>query len=123
MNRTAPTPPSFSVGRTTLGEATVLSPSGSLTFETCQGLRDVLQEVAANPRTAVVVDCRQVRVMDSEALELLTTWHGALRDAGGSLRLCNLNDVCADILMATRLVHVLSVFGDLKEAAQIGGTP
>jgi anti-anti-sigma factor len=123
MSLNASATQSFAVSRTALGGATVLSPSSSLTFETCQELRDAFQQVAAIPRATVILDCRQVRAMDSEALDVLMTWHNTLKDGGGGLKLCHLNDVCADILMATRLVHVLSVFSDLKQAAQIGGSP
>ena len=66
--------------------------------------------------TAMYIDCRQVAIVDSEALELLTEWSERLREGGGSLKLASLNDVCSDILMVTRLIHVLNVVEDVKQA-------
>ena len=120
MNTDLDTVQSFAVGRTSLGGATVLSPSGSLTYETCAELRSAFEEAAETPHAGVVVDCRQVKAMDSEALELLVEWHEKLSDGGADLKLSNLNDVCSDILVVTRLIHVLGVCADIKDAVQAG---
>jgi anti-sigma B factor antagonist len=112
----------FAVGRTTIGGSLVLSPTGALTYETCTELRDALQQAAETPRANVVLDCRQVALMDSEALQLLVEWDTTLREGGGALKLSNLNEVCSDIFVVTRLVHVLTLFDDLKQAVGMGGT-
>ncbi len=108
----------FQVNRTTVGSATVLAPTGSLTFETCAAMEDALAQVGAEARPVVVVDCRQAKAMDSEALELLVDWHHKLRENGGGLHLAELNDVCSDILMVTRLIHVLNVSRSIEDATR-----
>lgn len=120
MSMESDTSQGFVVTRTPLGGATILTPSGSITFENCTELRTALEETGEGPRPAVVIDCRQLSVMDSVALELLTEWHRKLQEKGGELKLTNLNDVCSDILMATRLLHVLNVCQDIKQAIQCG---
>jgi len=121
MNAKADTASSCGVGRAVLGGATVLSPSGSLSFESCAELRSALEQAAETPHPCVVIDCRHVKTMDSEALELLTEWHVKLQENRGTLKLANLNDVCSDILVVTRLIHVLSIHADIRQAVQGGG--
>lgn len=106
----------FSVGHTALAGATILSPSASLTFENCKEMRAALETAASEHGHAVVLDCRSVSYMDSEALEMLVEMHEKLSAARVSLRLTHLNEVCMDILTASRLVHVLIVYGDLSQA-------
>lgn len=112
--------PAFAVSRAALGGAIVLTPSGAVTYERCAEFRVALEQAAEAPRAAVVVDCRQVSLLDSEALELITEWHGKLQESGGKLALSNLNDVCSDILVVTRLIHLLNVHEDVRQAVRSG---
>ena len=106
----------FDIHENRRAQTTVLTPSGSITFENCTRLREVLEEAAARAKPTVILDGRRIVALDSEALELLVEWHGRLDEAGGSLKLVSLNDTCADILTATRLVHVLNVYADIEHA-------
>lgn len=110
------------MARTTLGRATVLTPSASLSHETCAPLQGALKEESDLQRHTVVLDCRHVKSFDSEALELLLDCQRNLQKSGSKLMLCGLNDVCSDILMATRLSYVFRIFEDSKQAAQSGDT-
>jgi anti-anti-sigma factor len=110
----------FAVTLTTEGRDAIISPSGALTHETCAELTVSLEQVLPQGTPSVILDCRQVKAMDSNALELLLEWHEKLHSMGGSLKLCDLNDVCSDILIATRLVHIFSVYDDVKHAVQRG---
>jgi len=110
------------VSRTTVGNATILAPSGPVTFENCLELRTALEQAAEVPRPVIVIDARQVGTFDSEALELLVDWHQKLQECGGALKLADLNDVCTDILLVTRLGLTLTVFADVAQAVQ-GGRP
>ena len=110
----------FSVNQTDYDGITALTPTGSLTFENCAELRILLERAAGNAQPTVILDGRRIGALDSEALELLIEWHGRLSKAGGSLKLVALTDTCADILTATRLVHVLNVYEDIQQAIQDG---
>jgi len=107
------------IKRTEVGGASVLSPCESITFENCAELRKAFEDTAGSA-TVVVLDCRQVKSMDSEALTLLLEWHEKLRAVGATLKLVHLNDVCADILVVTRLIHVLVVCEDISLAVRSG---
>lgn len=120
MNEQAQAPTGFSVGRTTLAGKTILSPSESLTYASCAAMKTALDEVSSGHNPTVVLDCRAVAFLDSEALELLVETHEKLRALRGELRLTHVNAVCADILTATRLVHVLVVCEDINQAIKGG---
>lgn len=110
----------FKVAHATLGGTTVLSPSAALTHETCAALRAAVETAAEGHAPRVVLDCGAVAYMDSAALELLVESHEKLNALRGELRLTHLNEVCSDILIASRLVHTLTVSGDIRQAIKDG---
>ena len=75
------------------------------TFEECISLQ----------RTDIILDCKAVAYMDSDALQLLVRMHETLRNRGNLFKIIGLNDVCLDIFVATRLIH-LNVYEDIHEA-------
>ena len=119
MDRDDTSPDGFTIDIACVGNSTILTPSGSLTFDTCSETRTALDEACGTHAPAIVLDCNAVAVLDSEALELLVEWHDKLSAVGGSLKLVNLNEVCSDILVATRLIHVFVVYDDMQKA--VGG--
>jgi anti-sigma B factor antagonist len=121
MNSTESGWGAFAVGASTVDGVTVLEPSGSLTYESCPELRSAIDQIPPSSHRVVVLDCSLVKAIDSEGLELLVRLHETLRLEGGRLKLCTLNDVCSHILVAVRLVHILSVYDDVKQAVQSGG--
>jgi len=66
-------------------------------------------------RSDIILDCKAISYMDSEALELLVHMHEELRNQGNLLKIIGLNDVCRDIFVATRLIH-LHIYQDMHEA-------
>ena len=110
----------FSISQTDYDDITALTPTGSITFENCAELRILLERASERPQPTILLGGRRIGAVDSEALELLMEWHGRLSGAGGSLKLVALTDTCADILTATRLVHVLNVYEDIQQAIQDG---
>lgn len=104
-----------------VGGATVLAPSGSLTFETCEEFEQALISAAEGPETDVIIECKHIKLMDSRALELLVRSHQRLSDQGKNLKLIGLGEVCRDILMVTRLGHVLQVHDDFNSAISARG--
>jgi anti-anti-sigma factor len=107
--------PSSAISIAKVGTRTVLAPKKSLTFETCEELEATFEECLNDQRTDIVLDCKDVTFMDSEALELLVRMHEELRNRGSELKIITLNDVCRDIFVATRLIH-LHVYEDIHEA-------
>ena len=118
MRMTTEKHPEFVIGQTTRGDTTVLAPTGSITFENCAELRIALEQATVTPQPTVIIDAQRISAIDSEALDLLATWHQTLHERGGALKLVALTDTCADILTATRLVHVLNIYDDIQKAMQ-----
>ena len=98
-----------------VGSRTVLAPKKSLTYENREELQATFDECISQQRSDVILDCKAVGYMDSEALELLVRMHEELRSQGNLLKIIGLNDVCRDIFFATRLIH-LHVYEDIHEA-------
>jgi len=107
--------PSSAVSVAKVGTRTVLAPKESLTYETCEELEATFEECLNDRKADIILDCKAVTFMDSEALELLVRMHEELRTRGSVLKIITLNDVCRDIFVATRLIH-LHVYEDIHEA-------
>ena len=93
----------------------VLTPKRSITYENREELQATFDECVNQQRSDIILDCKAVGYMDSEALELLVYMHEALRSQGNRLKIIGLNDVCRDIFVATRLIY-LHVYEDIHEA-------
>ena len=93
----------------------VLTPKEPLTFENREDLETTFEECLTQQRSDIILDCKAVTYMDSEALELVVRMHEELRNRGSQLKIIGLNDVCRDIFVATRLIH-LHLYEDIHEA-------
>ena len=68
--------------------------------------------------TQILVDCSEVSHIDSKGLEFLLDSIEEAQKRGGNVKLCNLNQICRDILLATRLNSVFEIYDEVKEAAR-----
>jgi anti-anti-sigma factor len=98
-----------------VGSRTVLTPKKSITYENREEFQATFEECMKQQRNDLILDCKAVSYLDSEALELLVHMHEELRSQGNRLKIIGLNDVCRDIFVATRLIH-LHVYQDIHEA-------
>jgi anti-sigma B factor antagonist len=103
----------ISIGK--VGSRTVLAPKKSLTYENREELQATFDECINQQRSDIILDCKAIAYMDSEALELLVRMHEELRNQGNRLMIIGLNEVCRDIFFATRLIH-LHVYEDIHQA-------
>lgn len=103
---------------TEVGGWLVLAPQKSITYENCQEFKDCFDEVINQNKTEIILDCKSVKFLDSEALELLAKTHAELKSRGGALKIIDLSAVCRDILVATRLITVLYVYDDIHKAVK-----
>lgn len=95
---------------------TVLTPEKSITHENCPEIEKLFQEALEQDKNDVILDCKNIELLDSAALELLIKCHYELRRKRGALKIIGLNEVCQDILSATRLNNMLIVCKDIHEA-------
>lgn len=95
---------------------TVLTPARSITHENCPDIEISIHAAIEEGKTEVILDCKNVELLDSAALELLFLIHYELRSKRGALKIIGLNQVCQDILAATRMNNALLVYKDIHEA-------
>lgn len=88
----------------------------SITWENCADLKNKLKEKIDAGHTEIILDLKKVDHLDSAALELLVETHDNLMQNGGALKIAGLNEVCRDILLATRIINILFVYKDINEA-------
>ena len=103
-------------GMANAGARTVLTPKESLTYKNCEKVHASFTEFINQNKTEVILDCKAISFMDSQALELLIQMNDELKKRGGILKLASVNEVCRDILIATRLINILHVYKDMNEA-------
>ncbi len=101
---------------TKIASRTVLTPKGPLTYQNSDELETMFNECIIQGSKEIILDFKAVSFMDSEVLELLIRMHETLTKQGGMLKIINLDAVCKDILIATRLINVLHVFKNINNA-------
>ncbi len=65
----------------------------------------------------IVLDLRSVTHIDSTGLGVLAGLHASARQAGGGIKLANLNPRLRDVLGITRLLTIFKVFDSAEHAA------
>ena len=95
---------------------TIMPLKDAVTHENCDEIEAAYEEVISNGKTEIILDCQALTFLDSAALELIIRMHEELKNRGGALRLIALNDVCKDILVATRLINSLHIYKDIHGA-------
>jgi anti-anti-sigma factor len=98
------------------GSRTIIPLKEALTHQNCAALEAAFVEAIQNNRSEIILDCKALAFMDSKVLELLVRMHEDLKKRGGALRMVSLNDVCRDILTATRLINFLNIYKDIHGA-------
>jgi len=93
-----------------------LSLKNAITWQNCLELKKKLESKIAEGRTEIILDFKRVDLLDSAALEMLIEIHDVLMKQGGILKLAGLQEVCSDILMATRIINIFFVYKDINEA-------
>jgi anti-anti-sigma factor len=118
-NKVVEIKPSAAGGRTG-GARTILTPKEPLTHQNCKEVTAMFNEAINQHKTEIILDCKAVSHVDSAGLELLVQINEKLRERGGILKLTALNDVCKDILIATRLISLFPVYENVHEAIRHG---
>jgi anti-sigma B factor antagonist len=90
-------------GRIVLGEETV-------------ALREKVKGLLGEGKKKLVLDLKNVTMIDSSGLGALVAAHSSARAAGATLRLCNLGSRTNELLQVTRLLTVFEVSDSEAEA-------
>jgi anti-sigma B factor antagonist len=99
-----------------IGAVTVLDLAGKLTIdEGAQRLKDKINSLIVQERTAVVLNLAEVSYIDSGGLGQLVACHGSLA-RHGALKLLHVSKRNHDLLSITRLVTIFDTFDSEEEA-------
>lgn len=100
-----------------VGGVTILDLVGRLTIDQdAQRLKDKINSLIQEQRTAVVLNLADVSYIDSGGLGQLVASYGSLSKTTGGLKLLHVNKRNHDLLSITRLVTIFDSF-DSEEAA------
>ena len=101
---------SSKLGPTTTGTRTILSLKRAITSQNCAKLESTINEYIDQSKTEIILDCQALSFLDSDALEFLFRMHEKLKALGGKLKFICIDDVCRDILVATRLINIFDIY-------------
>ena len=99
-----------------IGPITLLELSERLTIEYVPELRDRLQTLAGQGRRSFLLDCSQVRVVDSQGIGGLVRDWVSLKNRGGKLKLLNPSVRLREVLQVVGLHKVIESFDDIEPA-------
>jgi anti-sigma B factor antagonist len=99
-----------------IGPITLLELSERLTIENVPELRDRLQNLAAQGRRSFLLDCSQVRIVDSQGIGGLVRNWVSLKSQGGRLTLLNPSVRLREVLQIVGLQKVIECFDDIEPA-------
>ena len=111
---------SSKIGITRVGSKNVLTPKGSISYQNIDVLKTMFNECLGNNKTEIILDCKAVSFIDSKALEFILGMHDELKKQGGILKIININEICRDIFIATRLINVFHIYDDIHKAIRSG---
>ncbi len=101
-----------------IGNVTILRLEGHLTLDAQdRSLRDMIEYLIALKRTKVVLDLEPVPYIDSLGVGEIVRAYSAVVRAGGSVKLARVSLRVHEILRATQLTKVLTVFDSVERAA------
>jgi anti-sigma B factor antagonist len=102
-----------------IDDVTVLDLVGKLTIDQdAQRLKDKIQSLILQQRTAIVLNLGDVSYIDSGGLGELVACYSSLAKTTGGLKLLHVNKRNHDLLSITRLVTIFETFDSEDEAVR-----
>jgi anti-sigma B factor antagonist len=78
--------------------------------------RSLIQTLIAESQVRIILDMADAHRIDSSGLGVLIEANGAVKTAGGALKLLNLTERNVQLLVLTRLTIVFEIFSDEQSA-------
>ncbi len=103
--------------RTKQGAVDVISGADPLNLDHVEDVRAVIEECLSSGQPRIVLDLREVPLLDSAGLEFLLEFRDRCSERGGQLQLAAVNPLCRDILEVTGLNSEFELFSDALAAA------
>ncbi len=106
------------VTATHYGDVTVLTLKGELTAESVDDFIEHRDQVLAQSRCHLVVDCAAITAFDSSALSALNATRKTCEQLHGAMKVCGLDDIGKKIFEITRLDRLFEMYDDLDSAVR-----
>ena len=95
----------------------IIDLEGQITLgETNRQLHEAIKQAVAEGKRDVILNLAKVMKIDSSGLGEIVAGFTTLNDNGGVLKLANLPDSVADLMMMTKLLTVFEVYDDERNA-------
>ena len=105
-----------------VGDVTVLDLWGQITLgDTSETLRATIKHLMDNGRTRVLLHLGGVHQVDSSGLGTLVAVYAGMQKSGGDLKLVQLSERLADLMVMTRLLTVFDTYTDEAGALESFG--
>ena len=102
-----------------VGDVTVVDVAGRITLgEGSSALRDTLKEIVGKGQKNILLNLGEVSYIDSSGIGELVSGFTTVTNAGGKLKLLNLNKRVKDLLQITKLYTVFDVHEDEAHAVR-----
>ena len=102
-----------------VGDVTVVDVAGRITLgEGSSALRDTLKEIVGKGQKNILLNLGDVSYIDSSGIGELVSGFTTVTNAGGKLKLLNLNKRVKDLLQITKLYTVFDVYEDEAHAVR-----
>jgi len=100
-----------------VGDVTVVDVAGRITLgEGSSALRETLKEIVGKGQKNILLNLGEVSYIDSSGIGELVSGFTTVTNAGGKLKLLNLNKRVKDLLQITKLYTVFDVHDDEAHA-------
>jgi len=99
------------------GNVCAIAPLGDIRLgEGDLALRDQIHKQLENGCHKIVLDLSNVRFMDSAGIGEVVACLKRVREAGGDLKICGLNQRITDLFTLTKLIAIFDSYPDEKQA-------
>ena len=101
-----------------IGFINVIAPQAPLVEGNTAVVKKTIEGHFENNDAKILIDFNGVSHIDSQGLELLLDSFEEAKKKGGDIKLCNVNQLCTDIFLATRMSSFFEMYKTAEEAAQ-----
>jgi anti-anti-sigma factor len=101
-----------------IGFINVITPQAPLIEGNTDALKTTIQGHFQNNDAKILIDFSGVSHIDSRGLEFLLDSFEEAKKKGGDIKLFNVNQLCTDIFLATRMSSFFEMYKTAEEAAQ-----
>jgi anti-anti-sigma factor len=98
------------------GGVLVVRPKGALRADSVESLNEEITGETRGGVPLIAIDLSEVPLFDGAGLEWILDLDHRFGERGGSVRLCNVCDLCQDLLRITCVGERIDQFGSLGDA-------